>query len=441
MEPEVRVCAACMQEHPASTMVVAAAHRTAAMTRFERMDALLGSFMVDDLPYFSRTVLTSSPVLLTLHLEGGDAVPLPHVAVGTSGTLPPQPLTRRTSAGSSRSIIANSVGDAGAVDAPELPVALQQLLRQHKRAAHSLFHRWEEKGQREVSLRAFAEGVRQITGTKLTDEDLHAVMQVAEPVRGEVMTGADEDWRSRPIDCNRLWRRLQSSAARLASEYIHNAHGQKAVQHVPPVPPVRTAQARPAAGASAAVTEAAVGRLKDALGRRLTELTDLFHEWDEDDNGLVDRAEWRRAVAHLGLKFDEAVVDAVFDSYDTDGGGTIGYDEYIHYSLRDALARSCSRVMDLFKKWDVDESGTVDRKEWRIALKELGFEAPRDVVDELFASMDKDGDGLIDFLELHAQLRQGASIRLAKELLPGAAGEISLDSRNPISLRSSPRKL
>lgn len=195
------------------------------MPSFERIDELLASFQVDALPHFSKTVLTSSPVLLTLHLEGGDAVPLPHVAVGTthgagagSGCAPSSMIRRASSA----SVVAatGSAGDAAAVgDETDLPDALQHLLRQHKRAAYNLFLRWEHTGQREVPLNAFAEGVRQITGSKLTDADLVAILQCVDPVLGDDVV-SDDRWRSRPIDCHRLWRRLQSSASRLASKCV-----------------------------------------------------------------------------------------------------------------------------------------------------------------------------------------------------------------------------
>ena len=39
----------------------------------------------------------------------------------------------------------------------------------------------------------------------------------------------------------------------------------------------------------------------------------------------------------------------------------IDLDEFIAFSLRDALARSSARVIDLFREWDDDESVTVPR--------------------------------------------------------------------------------
>ena len=41
-------------------------------------------------------------------------------------------------------------------------------------------------------------------------------------------------------------------------------------------------------------------KLKDALGKRLNEMLDLFKKWDTDGNGSIDKSEFRKAVAALG---------------------------------------------------------------------------------------------------------------------------------------------
>jgi hypothetical protein len=61
--------------------------------------------------------------------------------------------------------------------------------------------------------------------------------------------------------------------------------------------------------------------------------------------------------------------------------GQIDLHEFIRFSLRDALARAAARVMDLLHEWDEDGSGTIDRKEFRRAIKALGFHALADNED------------------------------------------------------------
>ena len=82
------------------------------------------------------------------------------------------------------------------------------------------------------------------------------------------------------------------------------------------------------------------------------------------------------------------------------------YKEFVQYSLRDSLKRSAGRVMTLFRQWDSDGSGSVDKKEFRKAMKELGFDAPTELIDSIFDDMDKDHGGSVDFKELNKVLRQ-----------------------------------
>ena len=89
----------------------------------------------------------------------------------------------------------------------------------------------------------------------------------------------------------------------------------------------------------------------------------------------------------------------------------------------------------MFRSWDDDESGQVSKKEFRTALRQLGFDAPREVFDELFDELDRDGNGTIEYKELHAALRQGASVKLKAELQPGARGKIQTAAMNRLPTR------
>ena len=102
--------------------------------------------------------------------------------------------------------------------------------------------------------------------------------------------------------------------------------------------------------------------------------------------------------------------------------------------LREALSKSFTRVIDLFKDWDDDGNGMVNKTEFRRVLPMLGLKVERDVAEQLFESFDADGSGEIDYKELHHHLRAGANIELDAALQDGAAGEITLEAKNAIAL-------
>eukprot|EP00966_Prymnesium_polylepis_P135405 3130038-Prymnesium_polylepis.1 len=68
-------------------------------------------------------------------------------------------------------------------------------------------------------------------------------------------------------------------------------------------------------------------QLRKALSQNAVRVIDLFREWDENGDGQVSKAEFRRAMPMLGLDAPKIAVDGLFDSFDPDGSGTIDMKE------------------------------------------------------------------------------------------------------------------
>ena len=93
------------------------------------------------------------------------------------------------------------------------------------------------------------------------------------------------------------------------------------------------------------------------------------------------------------------------------GAASSTWHEYLQWSLKDALARSSSRVVDLFRAWDEDRSGTVDKKEFYKAVRALGFDVEQKDTDAVFDSLDDDKSGTLEYKELNEMLRKGVGSR------------------------------
>lgn len=106
--------------------------------------------------------------------------------------------------------------------------------------------------------------------------------------------------------------------------------------------------------------------------------------------------------------------DAIFHSFDTDGNGTIDFEEFlVGLSLSDSTRNDRqSRIQKLrwaFNVYDTDRSGTIDRKEMVSIVKAvfhissipdtLPYETPESFAEKLFDSVDENGDGEITFDE------------------------------------------
>jgi hypothetical protein len=61
--------------------------------------------------------------------------------------------------------------------------------------------------------------------------------------------------------------------------------------------------------------------------------------------------------------------------------------------LRECLAQEGRRSDQMFRQFDIDGTGGVDREEFAIVCKEMGYDASPEELDALFKAFDKDGNG------------------------------------------------
>jgi len=106
-----------------------------------------------------------------------------------------------------------------------------------------------------------------------------------------------------------------------------------------------------------------------------------------------------------------------FAALDADGDGWVDMAEYLTWSLKDCLARSSQRLVDLFSAWDEDKSGTVDAREFYKAIKSLGFPVDEEDTNAVFKSLDEDKSGSLEYKELNERLRAGVGASLTRRNL------------------------
>lgn len=223
-----------------------------------------------------------------------------------------------------------------------------------------------------------------------------------------------------------------------------------------------------------------VASLKDALARSSSRAIDIFQEWDEDGDGEITKSEFRKAMISIGFMLTSKELDSIFDELDfADSSGSLSYVELhnvlrkhnplpedvaqrevamkaraqrrlrrgkklaskfdcgnergsrvddVADQLRELLAHNLKRVVDLFRSWDEDESGTIEKREFRNALRNLGLDENDEDIDGLFDEFDDDLSGHLDYNELNKKLRKRADID--ESLHVGAAGEIEIKAKN-----------
>ena len=75
--------------------------------------------------------------------------------------------------------------------------------------------------------------------------------------------------------------------------------------------------------------------------------------------------------------------------------------------------------MELFREWDADGSGEIDKKEFRQAMKSLGFAsmASRADIDAVFDEFDLSGDGAVDLNVDDRRIHQNHAPKLQLQMI------------------------
>jgi len=103
------------------------------------------------------------------------------------------------------------------------------------------------------------------------------------------------------------------------------------------------------------------------------ELKEIFYRSDADLSGEVDKDELAAALFSVGYKIDREEYGRIWDEADTDGGGTISFEEFLNF-VRNSQRRSYESqrfAMELFNRYDIDRGGTIDPWEFAGLAEEV----------------------------------------------------------------------
>lgn len=77
----------------------------------------------------------------------------------------------------------------------------------------------------------------------------------------------------------------------------------------------------------------------DYIVQNATSVTALFHAWDKNHDGLIDKVEFRTFLNGVGFIVPREASDAMFDTFDDDGSGGLDYSELVRKSRKLAFER------------------------------------------------------------------------------------------------------
>ncbi|KAJ8423368.1 hypothetical protein Cgig2_026786 [Carnegiea gigantea] len=132
----------------------------------------------------------------------------------------------------------------------------------------------------------------------------------------------------------------------------------------------------------------------------------MFANIDTDGSGTITYEELKDGLTRLGSKLTEAEVQALYEAADQDGSGSIDYIEFITVTMHRYKLDREEHIYKAFQYFDKDNSGYITTDELEAAMKEYGI-ADEDCIKEILLEVDTDNDGRINYEEFCAMMRSG----------------------------------
>lgn len=140
----------------------------------------------------------------------------------------------------------------------------------------------------------------------------------------------------------------------------------------------------------------------------VADLEKTFLAMDTNGDGVLTTAELMAGLQAVGVNMDKRGVKELLQQLDTDGSGAIDYSEFLAATLDLANLKREDVCQNAFKVFDIDNSGYIDRAELKTLLRSneiqgqlnsKGRETSVNQFDELYAQLDVNADGKIDYNE------------------------------------------
>merc|ERR1711865_980046 len=137
------------------------------------------------------------------------------------------------------------------------------------------------------------------------------------------------------------------------------------------------------------------------------EIKEAFDLFDTDGSGNIDIKELTVAMKALGCEPKPGEIEKMISDVDDDGGGEIGFDEFLKMMTHKILNKDPKDdMLKAFKLFDDDQTGSVSFKNLKRVAKETGQTLTDDELQEMFDDADRDGDGVLNEEEFLAMMKR-----------------------------------
>lgn len=138
------------------------------------------------------------------------------------------------------------------------------------------------------------------------------------------------------------------------------------------------------------------------------QISEAFHLFDADGSGTIDGEEMALAMKGLGFgDFSRDEVEQILRTMRCDANGLVSYAEFEKMvKSRMAPRDSPEEILKAFQLFDLDKKGKISLENLREVAKLLGEDPGEDVLREMIAEADQDGDGLVSLEDFKLVMTQ-----------------------------------
>eukprot|EP01066_Platyproteum_vivax_P008937 Platyproteum_vivax@DN387_c0_g1_i1.p1 len=137
------------------------------------------------------------------------------------------------------------------------------------------------------------------------------------------------------------------------------------------------------------------------------EIKEAFDLFDTDGSGSIDKEEILTAFKALGFEVDPNEIKKMIKEVDLDGGGDVGFDEFVKMMSQQIADRDPMQEMKkAFKLYDVNNKGKITIDDLRRVSKLIGENVEENVLQEMIKEGSKEGDPYIEFDEFISVMKK-----------------------------------
>ncbi|XP_077242519.1 putative calcium-binding protein CML16 [Tasmannia lanceolata] len=146
--------------------------------------------------------------------------------------------------------------------------------------------------------------------------------------------------------------------------------------------------------------------------QQLKQLKDIFQRFDMDADGSLTHLELAALLRSLGLKPTGDQIHVLLSNMDSNGNGSVEFDELVEAILPDMNQENLvdqDQLMEVFRSFDRDGNGYITAAELACSMAKMGHPLTFRELTEMFKEADTDGDGVISFTEFTSVMAKSAS--------------------------------